>query len=365
VIASHPRLRRGHVVVAAIWLLGLASLAAVLVLQGRLDQRRQAQLAVANIQLQVGVLPKTALGLAGPTSRSAVQAALEQDEQRITATARSLDRLAGNRTDSRLIIREADALYPILKRANVIASSGHLRVATLMLGLALASGAPGARLNDTFETIGEKYDDEASAARDLAEIGSAVAIVLLLCAFSIVLWRASRLAREKHELLEQSRQDALTDQLTGLWNRRKLFADIDDLLDRTPPVPVLLGILDLDGFKAYNDAFGHPAGDALLARLGQRLAAALAGAGEAYRMGGDEFCVIAQGADAEIVLERARGALAERVDGVEVGCSLGCASIGMDGSTADEVVRAADERLYDEKRSSRAGGETRPSVYAA
>jgi len=347
------------------WLLGLASLVAVLALQGRLDQRRQAQLAVANMQLQVGVLPKTALGLAGPTGRASVNAALEQDEQQISRTASTLDRFAGNRSDSQLIMQEAEALYPILARANEVASSGHLRAATLMLGLALVPGGPGARLNDTFESISAKYNHQAGAARDLSEVGSAAAIVVLLGAFTFVLSRASRLALENHELLEQSRRDALTDQLTGLWNRRKLFADIDELLTRPPGLPVVLGILDLDGFKAYNDRFGHPAGDALLARFGQRLAATLAGAGEAYRMGGDEFCVIAQGSEADAVLERARKTLAERLDGVEVSCSLGSAPIPADGSAADDVVHAADERLYEEKRAARGGGETRPSVFAA
>ena len=82
-------------------------------------------------------------------------------------------------------------------------------------------------------------------------------------------------------------------------------------------------------------------------------------------MGGDEFCVIAHGEDACAVLQRAREALTERVEGVEVSCSLGYAPVAADGLTADDVVRAADERLYDDKRSSRADGDARPSVYAA
>ena len=58
-----------------------------------------------------------------------------------------------------------------------------------------------------------------------------------------------------------------------------------------------LVLLDLDGFKIYNDTYGHPAGDALLARLGHRLAAATGDGVAAYRLGGDEFCVLAGGAD--------------------------------------------------------------------
>ena len=67
------------------------------------------------------------------------------------------------------------------------------------------------------------------------------------------------------------------------------------LADQTPHVLLLF---DLDGFKNYNDSYGHPAGDALLARLGSRLAAATAADGGAYRIGGDEFCVLAPGARA-------------------------------------------------------------------
>ena len=51
-------------------------------------------------------------------------------------------------------------------------------------------------------------------------------------------------------------------------------------------------LFDLDGFKSYNDTFGHPAGDALLTRLGSKLAAAVAPHGSAYRLGGDEFCAL-------------------------------------------------------------------------
>jgi diguanylate cyclase (GGDEF)-like protein len=355
------RPQREHLVVTAIWLLGLASLASVLVLQGRLDQRRHAQLAVASLRVQVGALPKVALGLTGPHSRPRVEAELTSAEQQIGATAETLNRFAGNRSDSRLIMSEAGALYPLLSRANTIASSGHLRAATVLLGLALLPGAPGYRLNETFGAIGTKYDHEASSARELAEIGSVFAIVLLLLAFSAVLWHASRLAREKNQLLEQSRQDALTDQLTGLWNRRKLFTDLDALLARPRSGDLaVLAVLDLDGFKAYNDRFGHPAGDALLSRIGQRLRSAVDGQGTAYRMGGDEFCLIAQGEGAEAVLERAQASLTERVGDLTISASLGSTPLTSSTPTADDAIREADQRLYDHKRSARSADPADP-----
>ena len=74
----------------------------------------------------------------------------------------------------------------------------------------------------------------------------------------------------------------------------------------------MLVLFDLDGFKGYNDTFGHPAGDALLARLGGRLGRRVAGARPAYRLGGDEFCVLLDGttrtASATIVRSRRRRA---------------------------------------------------------
>ena len=95
-------------------------------------------------------------------------------------------------------------------------------------------------------------------------------------------------------MLAASRDEALTDALTGLGNRRALTRDLDA---RSPSAerraPLVLALFDLDGFKHYNDTFGHPAGDALLARLGANLARARRGrAARAYRMGGDEFCVL-------------------------------------------------------------------------
>ena len=84
-----------------------------------------------------------------------------------------------------------------------------------------------------------------------------------------------------------------------------------------------IGIFDLDGFKAYNDVFGHPAGDTLLARLGRRLSDAVGGRGTAYRMGGDEFCVFTWAERADALIEAARVALCDQGDGFAIRCSCG------------------------------------------
>ena len=168
-----------------------------------------------------------------------------------------------------------------------------------------------------------------------------IAIVLLLIGFSVTLLTSVRAHRHSHH-------DATTDGLTGLGNRRKLFADMEHPVDGDEALAV--GMFDLDGFKAYNDSFGHPAGDALLARLGARLIAALDGRGNAYRTGGDEFVVITAAADGEQLLLAAQAALSERGPGFAIGCSRGSSRI-LAGVTLEQALHVADQRLYADKRS--------------
>ncbi len=99
---------------------------------------------------------------------------------------------------------------------------------------------------------------------------------------------------ENQRMLAASRREASQDALTGLGNRRELNVRLVSATALPPARGVvrLLILLDLDGFKAYNDSFGHPAGDSLLVRLGARLAQVAAPYGRAFRLGGDEFCVL-------------------------------------------------------------------------
>ena len=151
-------------------------------------------------------------------------------------------------------------------------------------------------------------------------------------------------------------KDALTDALTGLGNRRKLVDDLArELPLATPARPLGVLICDLDGFKLYNDAFGHPAGDALLARLGHRLDQAIGDAGSVYRLGGDEFCVIAPlGVEGiEPLASRTIDALSESGDGFDVGASYGGVVATGELKTVEAALRAADQRLYAGKSTGR------------
>jgi two-component system cell cycle response regulator len=146
-----------------------------------------------------------------------------------------------------------------------------------------------------------------------------------------------------------------SDPLTGLFNRGKLAYDLDRLFSLDEPPPHVLAFLDLDGFKAYNDAFGHPAGDALLVRLGHQLADAVGADGRAYRMGGDEFAMLLPGNVTEAGASVAAGAaaLSERGEGFKISCSCGTAELPADAANGPTALQLADQRMYADKDSRR------------
>jgi two-component system, cell cycle response regulator len=117
--------------------------------------------------------------------------------------------------------------------------------------------------------------------------------------------------------------------------------------------PLLLMLFDLNGFKAYNDNFGHPAGDALLARLGAALQAAMRGRGSVYRLGGDEFCILAGvGPDGTApTVAAAEAALTEHGDGFSITASYGAVVLPTDGRDPGEAMRLVDQRMYANKTS--------------
>jgi diguanylate cyclase (GGDEF)-like protein len=166
--------------------------------------------------------------------------------------------------------------------------------------------------------------------------------------------------RENGTLLSALDDDASTDSLTELGNRRKLMIDLDSALRSAPDTPDhhVFAIYDLDGFKRYNDTYGHPAGDSLLRRLGANLASALEPEGCAYRLGGDEFCILvpSHGGLAEPMVDAGRAALTEQGKGFRVSASAGAVVLSAEATVASEALRLADRRMYSEK-SARSGRE--------
>jgi len=198
-----------------------------------------------------------------------------------------------------------------------------------------------------------------------------VAAVLSLVTLLAVVARMALSFRENLSHLAVSTHQALTDPLTGLGNRRRLMADLEETTarPREPGEVCLMVVFDLDGFKAYNDAFGHPAGDALLARLGGRLADFVAGRGRAYRLGGDEFSVLAECTVAQVdgLVAGATASLGEHGDGFLVTASQGSVIIPTEAADRESALGLADRRMYANKSRERAsaGTQSRDVLLAA
>jgi two-component system, cell cycle response regulator len=168
----------------------------------------------------------------------------------------------------------------------------------------------------------------------------------------LVIARAMWTYHANVNLLEASRHEAVTDALTGLGNRRLMNTELERALaDGADSEPAVLVMFDLDGFKTYNDQFGHLAGDTLLVHLGRRLQTAIGGAGAAYRPGGDEFCVLLRRDvdDADVHIAAAVKALHAEGDGFSVGSSYGVVAIPREAHTTTVAMRLADDRMYAQK----------------
>jgi diguanylate cyclase (GGDEF)-like protein len=194
----------------------------------------------------------------------------------------------------------------------------------------------------------------ASAAGVTTSLGSDLGVApigMLLVALLLGIVGGVGLRAQRRELTSA----AETDVLTGLANRRRLMDDLERRIARGAAEPAVLVLFDLNGFKGYNDTFGHLAGDALLRRLGHGLADAVAGSGSAYRLGGDEFCVLAAATDREAVERLSAAALSERGDGFDVTAASGSVLIPDEATAAPDALRLADQRMYASKNGGRPG----------
>ncbi len=126
-------------------------------------------------------------------------------------------------------------------------------------------------------------------------------------------------------------------------------------------------LLDLNGFKRYNDTFGHPAGDKMLGLLGRRLGAAVGPEATGYRLGGDEFLVLVEGGIVGRGIEardalavRAAEALTSRGRGFDLSAAWGVASVPEESDSPAEAMQLADVRMYAQKESRRLAGTLSP-----
>jgi len=162
---------------------------------------------------------------------------------------------------------------------------------------------------------------------------------------------------ENSQLYAKAEEKARIDELTGLLNRRSLDEQMTSEINRHSRYGGVFSliILDLDGFKAFNDNYGHLAGDKLLGKIGSIMRNAIRSTDQAFRYGGDEFAILLPNTSIDAatqVAERIRKQLPAKVKTgyIPITASFGLATWPADGMSANEVIAAADAALYQAKR---------------
>jgi diguanylate cyclase (GGDEF)-like protein len=191
-----------------------------------------------------------------------------------------------------------------------------------------------------------------------------VAVTLAVLALLTVMVRMALLLRET-ATLAVSRKLSLTDDLTGLANRRSFSAEVEGAIADERACALLM--IDLDQFKELNDTLGHHVGDELLRGVGPRLSASTGAGDVVARLGGDEFGVLLKNADAEtaaVTAGRLRTALGRPYTlagiSLHVGASIGIAAFPEHAQDASTLLRHADVAMYEAKR-----GRLGHAVYAS
>ncbi len=355
------------VVIAVVCALGMGTIAAISGLENRAASTHDAQVRIAGLRSQFDVMQavpwSTDLqGVPKATNLSALKQA------RATFVS-SLDQLLSGSPPAALKVAAAASAANYLELVHVyrtgVADHGWPRLvsATLYRSQEQSHGQTTALL----ETAAAQYDRSAGAAERDAKLGSAGAIAILLAAFAFFFARWARVAASRERVLrvvdeksDELRHQALHDALTGLPNRVLIIDRAQQMLARAQREGLTIAALfiDLDGFKSINDTFGHPAGDALLRAVGERIRLVIRESDTVGRLGGDEFVVLTEASEfdagPELIAERLLEVLRQPFDlgsladvRVQVSASIGIA-IG-DRPSADELLRDADVALYEAK----------------
>jgi diguanylate cyclase (GGDEF)-like protein len=185
-------------------------------------------------------------------------------------------------------------------------------------------------------------------------LGLAAALALAVVAGAAALWSAARVRRSARRVTALQRV-ALTDPLTGLLNRRGFdqMAERELARARRYGRPFAVAYLDVRGLKQVNDSAGHAAGDRLLRQVAAMMRSTARADDAVARLGGDELAMLLveqDGAGAAAVSQRIRRQVPDHRHrlGVPVAwdVTIGTATFPADGTTVDELLRAADQRLY-------------------
>ena len=176
--------------------------------------------------------------------------------------------------------------------------------------------------------------------------------------------RRKRYTERLRDNVQMSIEMAITDALTGLYNRRYMESHVGTLVEQatTRAKPLTVLVLDIDHFKSINDTYGHDAGDDVLREFAIRIRKSIRGIDLACRYGGEEFVVVMPETDlavATMVAERLRRRIASEpfliekgTRSIDVTISIGIAALGRDDNPAS-VIKRADQALYRAKRDGR------------
>ncbi len=185
--------------------------------------------------------------------------------------------------------------------------------------------------------------------------------VNFLTAFSSVVLALSLIAMCASDLIRQITDLANTDHLTGMFNRRVYEQRAVDTVGKRArtSLPIAMVIADIDNFKAINDEFGHPVGDAVISQIGQLFTERRRVSDTTGRLGGEEFAILLWNTDirgGRLLAEEMRAAVAsmmvDQLGDRQVTISLGVAEI-LDGEDYNQLYRRADMALFESKRSGR------------
>ena len=182
--------------------------------------------------------------------------------------------------------------------------------------------------------------------------------------FFVVISELVHALRKARDLVHD---EARTDELTGLLNRRAFYERAEEEIGwaRRSGAPLVLAYLDVDDFKGVNDRFGHETGDLVLVALGRALSRSVRAADVVARLGGDEFAVLFPDADAEATTALAaqlETAVARELGTLEVtiGFSIGLASWTASFEGLDDFLRSADSGMYRVKSRRKGEGDDSP-----